>query len=297
MARRKCIGSGSLERKNQRILNACHRLHKLWIWYRLIYRERHTVVCVPIWPVTVPIQSDMVPIQLVMVNLERQGFQHCVVYHLLPPTLVYCNQDCSQCIVSYTVQPHWPPLLNFLRQSVDLPLSLVSSSSSWRSQSTRSRPLGRWMTSSSPAPACSRRVWSSGKCWQATRLLLWLRKGGIFVEHAPRSALLDHRGKLARVPASVYGAYDCSVCYDRCEASPEWPVASGTAGGSHPSVILALIVFSVTKAVISLLPNILWCHSLLALDILFPGAITMTKLAFLFWMLSLVSCLQELLPT
>ena len=93
-----------------------------------------------------------------------------------------------------------------------------SSSSSWRSQSTRSRPLGRSMTSSSPAPACSRRVWSSGKCWQATRLLLWLRKGGIFVEHAPRSALLDHRGKLARMPASVYGAYDCSVCYDRCEA-------------------------------------------------------------------------------
>ena len=84
-----------------------------------------------------------------------------------------------------------------------------SSSSSWRSQSTRSRPLGRWMTSSSPAPACSCRVWSSGKCWQATRLLLWLRKGGIFVEHAPRSALLDHRGKLARVPASVCGAYNC----------------------------------------------------------------------------------------
>ena len=28
-----------------------------------------------------------------------------------------------------------------------------------------------WRTSS-PAPACSRRVWSSGECWQATRLLL-----------------------------------------------------------------------------------------------------------------------------
>ena len=41
------------------------------------------------------------------------------------------------------------------------------SSSSWRSQSTRSRPLGRWMTSSCPAPACSRRVWSSGECWQS----------------------------------------------------------------------------------------------------------------------------------
>ena len=39
------------------------------------------------------------------------------------------------------------------------------------------------------------------------------------------------------------------------------------------------IVFSVTRAVISLLPNIIWCHSLLAFDILFPGAVTMTKLA------------------
>ena len=112
-------------------------------------------------------------------------------------------------------------------------LSDQATSSSWRSQSTRLWPLRRWMTSSSPAPACSRRVWPSGKCWQATRLLLWLRKGGIFVEHAPRSALLDLRGKLARVPASVYGAYDCSVCYDRCEASPEWPVASGTARPSN----------------------------------------------------------------
>ena len=39
------------------------------------------------------------------------------------------------------------------------------------------------------------------------------------------------------------------------------------------------IGFSVTRAVISLLPNILWCHSLLALDILFPWPVTMTKLA------------------
>ena len=44
--------------------------------------------------------------------------------------------------------------------------------SSWRSLPTRSGPLGRWVKSSSPAPACSRRVWSSGKCWQATHLLL-----------------------------------------------------------------------------------------------------------------------------
>ena len=50
------------------------------------------------------------------------------------------------------------------------------------------------------------------------------------------------------------------------------------------------IVFSVTRAVISLLPMILWCHSLLVLDILFPGAVTMTKLAFLLYMLSVVSC-------
>ena len=57
------------------------------------------------------------------------------------------------------------------------------------------------------------------------------------------------------------------------------------------------IVFSATRAVISLLPNILWCHSLLALDVMFPGAVTMTKLAFLLWMLSLVSWWLLLLPT
>ena len=41
------------------------------------------------------------------------------------------------------------------------------------------------------------------------------------------------------MPASVCHAYDCSVCYVRCEASPERLAASGTAGGSHPSVTLA----------------------------------------------------------
>ena len=104
------------------------------------------------------------------------------------------------------------------------------SSSSWCLKSTRSRPLGRWMMSSSPAPVCSLRVWSSGKCWQATHLLLQLCEGVIFVEHALWFVLLDHRGRLVRVPASVCGAYDCSVCYVRCEASPEWLAASGTAG-------------------------------------------------------------------
>ena len=43
----------------------------------------------------------------------------------------------------------------------------------------------------------------------------------------------------------------------------------------------SVIVFSVTRAVISLSPDMLWCHSLLTFDILFPGTITMTKLAFL----------------
>ena len=81
--------------------------------------------------------------------------------------------------------------------------SFSSSSSSWRSQATRSRPLMRWMTSSSPAYVCSRRVWSTGKYWQATHLLLWLCEGGIFVEHALWFGLLDHRSRLARMPASV----------------------------------------------------------------------------------------------
>ena len=43
-------------------------------------------------------------------------------------------------------------------------------SSSWRLKATRSGPLGRWMRSSSPAPACSCRVWSCGECWQASSL-------------------------------------------------------------------------------------------------------------------------------
>ena len=42
------------------------------------------------------------------------------------------------------------------------------------------------------------------------------------------------------MPASVCCAYDCSVCYVQCEASPERLAAPGTAGGSHPSVTLAL---------------------------------------------------------
>ena len=96
------------------------------------------------------------------------------------------------------------------------------------------------MTSSSPAAACSRRVWSPGECWQATHLLLSLCEGGIFVERAMWFGLLDHRGRLVRMPASVCDAYDCSVCYVRCEATPERLAASGTADGSHPSVIVAL---------------------------------------------------------
>ena len=84
MARRKCICSGFLGRKTRRTLIVCRRLHRLW--YRSIYRERRTVVCVPIRPVAVSIRSVTVPIQSVSVRLVHQ---HCVVYCLLPPTLVY----------------------------------------------------------------------------------------------------------------------------------------------------------------------------------------------------------------
>ena len=52
-----------------------------------------------------------------------------------------------------------------------LSCSSVTLHSSWCSEATRSMPLERWMTSS-PAPACSHRAWSSGKCWQATHLFL-----------------------------------------------------------------------------------------------------------------------------
>ena len=76
-------------------------------------------------------------LQLSNVHLARKGFQDCVMYCLQHPTLVYfavlqpglfsvyclihctttrttfstllyCNQDCSLCIVSYTVQPLGP---------------------------------------------------------------------------------------------------------------------------------------------------------------------------------------------
>ena len=33
--------------------------------------------------------------------------------------------------------------------------------------------------------------------------------------------LLDHRGRLVRMPASVCRAYDCSVCYVQCDLERE----------------------------------------------------------------------------
>ena len=96
-----------------------------------------TVVYVPIRPVTLPILSvtvrirpAMVPTLSVTVHLARSGFQNCVVYVIASCPqrwciLLYCNQNCSQCIVSYTVQPLGPPSVNYLRHSVDLPFSSV----------------------------------------------------------------------------------------------------------------------------------------------------------------------------
>ena len=52
------------------------------------------------------------------------------------------------------------------------------------------------------------------------------------MERALWFGLLDHRGRLVRVPASVCRAFDCSVCYVRREASSERLAVSGTAGGS-----------------------------------------------------------------
>ena len=67
-----------LGKENRRTLYVCQQLRRL----RLSCRERYTVICVPIHPATVPIQS-------VMVRLARRGFQHCVVYCLLLPVLAY----------------------------------------------------------------------------------------------------------------------------------------------------------------------------------------------------------------
>ena len=72
------------------------------------YHKRRTVVCVPIWPVMVPIKS-------VMAHLARRGFQHCVVYCVLPPMLVYfavmrpdlhflqCSQSYHQFVTKHTL--------------------------------------------------------------------------------------------------------------------------------------------------------------------------------------------------
>ena len=53
------------------------------------------------------------------------------------------------------------------------------------------------------------------------------------MEHALWFGLLDRRGRLVRLPATVCRAYDCSVCYVRYEASPERLAAPGTADDSH----------------------------------------------------------------
>ena len=50
---------------------------------------------------------------------------------------------------------------------------------------------------------------------------MWLCEIGIFVKRALWFGLLDHRGRLMRMPSPVCHAYDCSICYVRCEASPE----------------------------------------------------------------------------
>ena len=134
--------------------------------------ESRTVVCVPIRPamvpirpVTVQIRSVTVPIRSVTVHLARRSFQDCVVFCLLPLTLVYFA----------------------------------------------------------------------------------MLKPGLF---------------------SVYILIYCTTTKTRFSELPQ-------------ALCCSTIVFSVTRAVIKLLPNILWCHLLLALDILFPEAIITTKLALL----------------
>ena len=116
IAQRKCIGSGVFGRKNRRtIINVCRRLHGL---IRSIYRERLTEVCVPIRPVTALIRSAAIPMRSVTVHMARRGFQDCVVYCLLPPTLVYfavlqpglfsvcCLIDCTTTKTTLSELPH-----------------------------------------------------------------------------------------------------------------------------------------------------------------------------------------------
>ena len=66
---------------------------------------------VPIQPVTVLIRSVTVPIPSVAVHLAKRGFQHCVVYCLLPLTLVYFAVKCYATravlsVLSHTLYNH-----------------------------------------------------------------------------------------------------------------------------------------------------------------------------------------------
>ena len=79
---------------------------------RSIYRERSTVVCVPIRSVTV--------------HPARKGFQECVVFCQLRPTLVYFAV-LQPGLFSYIVQSLLQPSVKYLRHSADLPLTSVQS--------------------------------------------------------------------------------------------------------------------------------------------------------------------------
>ena len=101
LAQRKCIGSGLLGRRNWRTLNVCHK-------------------CID-WEINLPWKaycslgtdySDRASSGTDTVSYGSSGKKGLPgLCNVLPPAssfgvpLLYCNQDCSQCIVSYTVQP------------------------------------------------------------------------------------------------------------------------------------------------------------------------------------------------
>ena len=162
---KKCIGSAFSGRKDQRTLNVCCRLHRLieTNLLRKAYcslcadMASYDTDIASCGTDMVSYGTDMVSCGTDMVSYGSSGKKglpglcsvlppassvgvlcctaarmfsvccliHCTATRTTFSALLYCSQDCSQCVVSYTVQPLGPPSVNYLRHSADLPLSSV----------------------------------------------------------------------------------------------------------------------------------------------------------------------------
>ena len=113
-----------LGKKTRRTLNVCRPLYRLW--YRSIYLERRTVVCVPIGPLTVLIRPLTVQIWSVTVPIRSYGSFGKkglpALCSILPPAselgVLCCTATrTALSVLSHTLYNHGPP-------SVKLPQAL-----------------------------------------------------------------------------------------------------------------------------------------------------------------------------